>query len=368
MDIIEIGNRRDLRIFIRFPKELYKDCPHYVPPLDDGEFRSLTQHPALAFCDLKLWLAYRDGQVAGRIAGIINRKCNRIKNQKRIRFSWFDTINDLEVAHALIRKVEEWGRSQQLTEICGPSRFSNMEKQSMLVEGFDHTPMVGSDYNYAYYPALLEQIGFQKEVDYVQYKVRVAEVPERIKRLSGILEAKHDIHLRPIADKNELKKYAHELFEVLNQSYTEIFNFIPLNEDEINWAIDDNFQVADTQLASFLEDRNGKMVGFAFCLPSLSEAFRKAKGKLFPLGWYHINKALKNNKFVDMYLTGVLPEYKNSGIHVIYHNKLNETFLQHGFEYAFTSQQLENNTAARIWEKYDAEPYFRRRCFIKKID
>ena len=185
--------------------------------------------------------------------------------------------------------------------------------------------------------------------------------------LADVLSKRYHVHLRHFDNKAQMKKSGMEFFRVLNESYTHIFNFIPLTDAEINWAIKDNFQVADIDMSAMLEDENGRLVGFAFCLPSLSEAFRKANGSLFPTGWFHILRALKKNKFVDLYLTGVLPEYMHSGVHAIYHKELHKIFLDRGFEYAFTSQQLEDNIAARIWSKYESELYFRRRCYKKGI-
>ena len=368
IEIREVITKKDLKKFIQFPKKLYKDCPYYVPPLDQGEWETLTRHPALDFCDIKLWLAHKDGEIVGRIAGIINKKCNEIKGQKRIRFGWFDTIDDAAVAKALFQKVEEWGRSRQLTEICGPSRYSNMDKQSMLIEGFDRTPPITSDYNFPYYPALVEQLGFEKEVDYIQYDIEFHEVPESIIRISQIVNQRCKVHIRPFKNKKELKAIGRDFFYVLNESYQHIFNFIPLTDKEIDWLIDNDFSVAVKDLIVMLADENNKIVGISFCLPSLSEGFKKAKGKLFPFGWYHILHALKDRKVVDMFLTGVLPQYANSGIHAIYHKELQERFCKMGFSHALSSQQLENNPASRIWKKYDnAEIVFRRRCYKKDL-
>lgn len=367
MTIREVTTQKEYREFVQFPKKLYKDCPYFVPSLEKSEVKIMTKHPALAFCDAKYWLAYRDGAIVGRIGGVVNRKCNELKNQKRVRFGWFDAVDDIEVVRALFETVEKWGREQGMTEISGPSRFSNMEKQAMLVDGFESMPSICADYNYPYYPKLVEQLGFEKEVDYVQYKVPVGEVPERIKRLSALMAEKYRVHLRYFKNKEQLKKSGMEFFQALNLSYANIYNFIPLTNEEIEWAVDENFQVANTQLSSMLEDENGKLVGFAFCLPSLSEAYRKANGSLFPFGWLHILKALKHNKYVDMYLTGVLPEYHNSGIHAIYHQQLHEAFLANGYSFAFSSQQLEDNSASHIWPRYGATLFARRRCYKKSI-
>lgn len=367
MYIKEVTSRKELKAFIRFPRDLYKGCPHFVPPIDHIEKKSITQHPALEFCDLKLWLAYDNGKVVGRVAGIINHKCNQLKNQKRVRFGWFDFIDDKQVAQALLHTVEQWGRENGLDTICGPSRFSNMEKQAMLVEGFDHTSSIESDYNFAYYPQYVEEMGFEKEVDYIQYRVKVMEVPPAIEMLAEKVKEKTHVHLHEYKNKLELKKIGVEFFKVLNQSYQNIFNFIPLTDKEIHWMVDNNFGIAVPNLISVLEDDNGKMVGISFCLPSLSEAFQKADGKLFPFGFIPILRALKKNENVDMYLTGVLPEYANSGIHILYHKVLNENFLANGYQWAFTSQQLEDNPAIRIWKKYNSELWCRRRCYKKTI-
>lgn len=367
MFIKEVTSTKELKSFIRFPKNLYKGCPHYIPALDGSEKNALTKHPALEFCKLKMWLAHDNGKIVGRIAGIINEKCNSIKAQKRVRFGWFDTIDDINVAQALIQTVEKWGDENGMDEICGPSRFSNMDHQSMLVEGFDHTSTIASEYNYPYYPKMLERIGFEKEVDYVQYKVKVLAVPESIERLAKRVEEQNHIHIRHFKSHRELKEKGREFFKVMNESYHKIFNFIPLTDKEIDWAIKNDLSVARLDLISILEDEQGKIVGISFCLPSLSSALQKANGKLFPFGWFHVLRSLRKNKYVDMYLTGVLPEYNNSGIHLLYHKELNEIFLRNGYEYAFTSQQLEDNPAQRIWSRYSSEPYCRRRCYKKNI-
>ena len=366
-EIKEIKNKKDLRRFIRFPRELYRNCPYYVPALDKGEEKLLTQHPALSFCDLRMWIALRNGEIVGRIAGIINRKCNESKGQKRIRFAWFDVVEDLEVAKKLFQTVEEWGRSEKMEEICGPSRFSNMEKQAMLVDGFDHITSLGADYNYPYYPEYMDIMGFEKEVDYLQYLVKVTPVSDRISRMADLVAEKYHVRLREIKDKEQLRHDAYEFFEVLNESYHDIFNFIPLTREEMTWVIDEYVTVGQLDLLSFLEDENKRLVGIAMSIPSLNQAFKKANGKMWPFGAFHILHALHHNKNVDMLLTGVLPEYVHTGIHAIYHKQLHEAFLRHGFEYAYTSQQLENNIAARIWQKYDSEIVSRRRCYRKKL-
>lgn len=366
--IKEVITDKELKAFIQFPKKLYKNCPHYVPNFESEDKFTLTKHPAKSFCSLKMFLAYRNNKVVGRVAGIINHKCNQLKGEKRIRFGWFDFIDDIEVAKALLAKVEEWGYHENLLEICGPSRFSNMEKQGMLVEGFDETPPISSEYNYDYYPEYMEALGFKKEVDYVQYKVKVNPVPERIDYLYNLITQKYDIRIKNFKNKKEAIGIAKKFFYTLNASFEGLFNFIPLTDEEIDYLIKSNFSMAQTDLLCLLVDNQDNLVGFNFSISSLANAFRKANGKLFPLGWFYIMKAMKKNDTVNMVLTGILPGWQHSGIHVIYHKLLNEAYLKRGFKYAITNPQLESNPAVRIWNKYEAAPLFRRRCYKKTIN
>lgn len=366
--IKEVKSKKELRDFVRFPKSLYKDCPHYVPPLDNAEMKDLTSHPALDFCSLRMWLAYQDGKIVGRIAGIINHRCNEMKEQKRIRFGWFDFIDNQQVTELLLKTVEEWGREKGMDTISGPSRFSNMQKQAMLVDGFDKTASIEADYNFPYYPQFVENLGFEKEVDYIQYEVKILDTPEPIVRMAEHVAHKTNVRVRQYKSKKELKKIGREFFTVLNESYQKIYNFIPLTDKEIEWVIKGNFGVAVLDLISVLEDENGKLVGISFCLPSLSKAFQKAKGKLFPFGWLPILRSLRSNDRIDMYLTGILPQYANSGVHLLYHKQLNDIALTKGYRIAYTSQQLEDNPANHIWRKYyDCEPFCRRRCYKKSL-
>ena len=365
--IKEIKTKNELKQFIRYPKQLYKGCPYYVPALEADEYKMLTEHPAKAFCDVRLWLAYKNGKIVGRIGGIINHRYNELKDKKRIRFGWFDVDNDPEVAKALFKTVEDWGREQSLLEICGPSRFSNMEKQGMLVEGFDVLTTISSEYNYPYYPIFMDELGYEKEEDYLQFKIDIREINESVKALSERIAERYSIRMKEFKDKKELIKYAEPFFKALNDSFVNIYNFIPLTDAEIAYVIKNNFSIADKDLVGILVDENDQVIGFSMSVPSLSEAFRKANGKLFPFGWYHILKALKKNDTVDLYITGVLPEWINRGVHALYHYKLHQNYIDKGYKEAITTQMLESNPALRVWEKYGAIPTTRRRCYVKNL-
>jgi len=367
ISIKEIKTKKELKQFVRYPKQLYKNCSYYVPALEAGEYAMLTEHPAKAFCDLRLWLAYKNGKIVGRIGGIINHRYNELKDKKRIRFGWFDVDNDVEVATLLLKTVEDWGREESLLEISGPSRFSNMEKQGMLVDGFDVLTTISSEYNFPYYPIFMDKLGYEKEEDYLQFRLDITQIPEKIKILSDRVAERYSIKMKEFKNEKELLKYAEPFFKVLNDSFVNVYNFIPLTDAEIAYVIKNNFSFADKDLVGILVDENDEVIGFSMNLPSLSKAFRKANGKLFPFGWYHIMKALKKNDTVDLYLTGVLPEWYNRGAHALYHHKLQQTCIDKGYKYAITTQMLESNPAHRIWEKYGGTPITRRRCYLKTL-
>ncbi|MDR2410486.1 MAG: hypothetical protein LBE13_20575 [Bacteroidales bacterium] len=363
--IKEVTTKKEIKQFIHYPKRLYKNCPCYVPPLDASEYKMLTAHPAKSFCDIRLWLAYKNNKIAGRIGGIINHRYNELKDKKRIRFGWFDVDDDIEIAKALLQTVEKWGKEEHLLEISGPSRYSNMEKQGMLTDGFDVVPSISCEYNYPYYPVFMDKLGYEKEEDYLQFKTEIKEIPDKIKTLSHLIAQRYKVSIKEFKDKKDLLKYARSFFYALNKSFMRVYNFIPLTDDEIEYLIKNNFSIANKDLIGIIVDETEQVVGFSFCLPSLSKALQKAQGRLFPCGWYHIFKALKKNDTIDFYLTGVLPQWR--GINALYHYQIHKTCIEKGFKYGITNQQLESNQGARIWEKYGAKVITKRRCYLKKL-
>ena len=367
LTIKEVKTKKELKQFIRFPRQLYKGCPYYVPSLELDEYQVLTTHPAQSFCTVRLWMAYKNGKIVGRIGGMINRRYNELKNKQRIRFGWFDIDDDIRIAEALFSTVEEWGKEENLVEISGPSRYSNMEKQGMLIEGFDALTTISSDYNYPYYPRFMNELGFVKEEDYFQMKVEVKEIPERIKNLSRQISERYNIKIKEFQTKKEIVNYAKQFFSALNDSFVNVYNFIPLTDAEIDFHIKNNFSMVDKDLIIVLVDENDCVVGFCLSVPSLSKAFRKANGKLFPLGWYHILKALKKNETLDLYLTGVLPQWVNSGIHALYHYQQHQMMLGRGYKFAVTTQQSESSQSYRVWERYGGKIISKRRCYVKPL-
>ncbi|MDR0333785.1 MAG: hypothetical protein LBI15_10015 [Dysgonamonadaceae bacterium] len=365
--IQEVKTKKELKQFILYPNQLYKNCPYFVPSLYNDEHKTLTEHPAKSFCNIRLWLAYKDGKIVGRIAGIINHRYNELKDKKRIRFGWFDVDDDIEVAKKLFETVENWGRQENLLEISGPSRYSNMEKQGMMVDGFDVLTTISCEYNYPYYPIFMDTLGYEKEEDYIQMKFELSGIPEKIKVLNEQLSERYGVKVKEFKNKKDLIDSAEQFFKALNNSFVNVYNFIPLTDEEIQFHIKNNFSFADKDLIKILVDKDDEIVGFSLSIPSLSEAFRKSGGRLLPFGWYHILRAMKKNNTVNLWLTGVLPKWMNSGVHVLYHYELYKTYLEKGYKYAITNQQLERNHNYRIWERYGGVPITRRRCYCKGL-
>jgi GNAT superfamily N-acetyltransferase len=368
ISIQEVNTKRELMTFIRFPRKLYRDNPYYIPALEKGELADFTSNPATKFCTHKQWLARRNGKVVGRIAGIINHKCNEHWHQQRIRFGWIDFIDDPEVAKALLDTVEAWGRENGLAEIHGPSGFSNLDKQGMLVEGFEESIPIAGIYNFSYYPAMLERLGYAKDVDWIQYEMNASQpVPDSVERISDIICRKYNVTLKTFRNNKEILPYAHKFFYALNDAFKDIYNFIPLTDEEIEYQTQKYFPLLRPDLISIVTDSNDDVIGFALSMPSFTEAFKKAGGKLFPFGWYHIMKAQKNYDIIDLYYNGVHPDWQNKGIHALYHNALNKTYIKQGARLGISTQQLENNMASRVWEKYNGRQHIRRRCYVKAL-
>lgn len=367
----EVAGKGDLKKFIKFPFKLFKDNKFWVPPLISGEKETFNpkKNPAFEYCDAKLFLAYKDGKVAGRIAGIINTRANSIWNTKFVRFGWIDFIEDVDVAKALLNAVEEWGKSKGMIEIQGPLGFTDMDMEGMLVEGFDKLPTIANIYNYPYYPQIMEQLGYKGSEDWIQVKFDAQQpVPEKIQRINKLIAEKYNLRILEVKKRKDIMPYAHGFFETLNAAFAPLYGFAPLTDKEIDRYVKQYFSFIDLKLVCLVLDANDKVVAFGISMPSLSRAYQKAKGRLFPFGIFHLLRAIKKYDSIDLYLNGVHPDWQSRGIHSLYYNKLSQTYIDLGIKIAVTNQQLESNKAAlSMWNNYDAEPYLRRRCYEKHL-
>ena len=368
--IKEVLSLKDLKRFVRFPRRLYKNNPLYVPPLDVDEMNSLRKtNPAFAHCEGRYWLAYRDGEIVGRIAGIINHNANNDWHEKNIRFGWLDMIDDITVTEALVNTVAEWGKERGMETMNGPWGFSDMDKEGLLVDGFDKEPSITTLYNFPYYGEHLERLGFRKEVDWIQRRISVpSRVPEKLAAYDKIIRDKYGVSVIIPRKARDIKRRAEEIFAVLNDSYVVLHEFTRLTEKQVQMYIAQYMPFINKNMICVVVDRNDRVVGFAITMPSLSDGFRKAGGKLFPFGFFHILKSLRTFNTVECYLIGVIPEYKHKGINALIFNYLQNNYIKMGFKDVVSNPQLENNLAVqRLFDYYDSELYQRRRCYILNL-
>ena len=366
----EVRTRRDLRKFISFPDDLYKDCPQYVPALHSDQVKSLTKVSTASYCNHKMWMVLDGKKVVGRICGIVNPRYNARYNLRRARFGWFDTIDDIEVPRLLISTAESWAKAQGMDEIHGPLYYNTLGKQGMLIEGFENIPPFNCIYNYPYYSRLVEQLGFVKECDWVQYDVKADQpAPEKAKRVADIVMQRYNLHFGSLDKLKKDKAKVREFFKVYNDSFAEsVYNFVPFTPEEIEEEASQSMPFISDKASCILFDENDKIVAFGISFPSISKALQKAKGHMFPFGWIHFLRAMRDYTTTDLMINGAVPEWQNKGVSAVYYKKMTEKAAVLGNSHAITNPQIETNSAVNIWRSYEHKEFMRRRCYIKKID
>jgi len=373
VQIKEVTTKADLKRFVEFPFSIYKDNQNWIPPLLLDEYHTLRKekNPAFEYCDAKYWLAYKDGQLAGRIAGIVNHRYIEKWGNKYARFGWVDFIDDAEVVKALFSTAEGWAKEQGMAGIHGPLGFTDMDHEGMLVEGFDELGTLAAIYNHPYYPRHLEKLGYIKDVDWVEFEVKVPkEIPEKADRISKIVMQKAGVKVLNAKKAKDLLPYAHEMFEVLNSAFADIYSFVPLNEKQIKMYIKQYFSFILPDYTKILLDSNDKVAGFVIGMPSLSRALQKAKGRLFPLGFIHILKAIKKeNKYIDLYLGAIRPDLQGKGADALLMTEMSRSAIKNGVISAETNIELEENVRVQShWKYFDSRQHKRRRCYIKTLN
>ncbi len=373
VEIKEITSKKELKQFVKFNIDLYKGNAYHVPGLIDEEIMTLDKekNPAFEVCDATYFLAYKNGKVAGRIAGIINHDSNKVWNQKRARFGFVDFIDDQEVADALFHAVEAWAAKQGMEELHGPMGFTDMDHEGMLIEGFDQLGTMATIYNYPYYPQHLERMGYVKDQDWHEFKIYIPDgIPDKHQRIGEIVKKKYGLKVMKFKNAKEIMPYAQQVFETLNKSYAPLYGFSPLTQKQIDYYIKMYIPMLRFDLVTVIvREEDNVVVGFGISLPSLSKAMQKANGRIFPFGWIPLLKALKTKpKVIDLYLTGVLPEYQNKGVNALLFNDLIPVYRGLGVEYAESNPELETNSAVQAqWDYFKREHHKTRRAFIKKL-
>ncbi len=375
VEIKKVTTKSELKRFIRFNYEFYKDNPYSVPDLYDDMLNTFSpkKNAAFEFCEADYFLALRDGKIVGRVAAIINRRANETWNRKTVRFGWIDFIDDMEVSTALIDTVKQWGKERGMTEIEGPLGFTDMDAEGMLVEGFDQLSTMATIYNYPYYPQHMGRLGLSKSADWVEMKIYVPDaIPEKHRRISDIIAKRYNLHIRKLKSKKEVRQsgVAHDIFRLINDAYTPLFGYSRMTERQIDQYVKMYVPVLDLRMVSIVENEQNEIVAVGISMASLSRALQKAKGRLLPFGWYHLLKALmwKRPKVLDLLLVAVRPDYQGKGVNALLFTDLIPVYKELGFEYAESNPELEmNEKVQNQWQYFKTEQHKRRRCFKADI-
>ena len=375
IQIKTVTTRKDLKTFVRFANNLYKDNKYYVPcmPLDDMNTLDSTKNAAFEFCKAECYLAYKDGVLVGRVAAIINYKANKAWKVDQVRFGWFDFIDDLEVSRALLDAVIAFGKSYGMTQIVGPLGFTDFDPEGMLVEGFDRLSTMALIYNHPYYPEHMKKHGYVKETGWFEYRITIPEtVSERHATLAKIVMERYNLKIRKLT-RSQIKKenYGQKLFNLINQTYCVLYGFSLLSEKQIEQFVGVYLSLIDARMLSFVEDENGDLIGAGISMPSLAKALQKCRGEMFPFGWWHLLKAMffKRTDTVELLLIGVRPDYQKKGIPTLLFYDLIDTYNNLGFRYAETNACLESNTKVRaLWSQFENEQHKKRWVFGKEIE
>lgn len=375
VEIKKVTTKSELKRFIRFNYEFYKDNPYSVPDLYDDMLNTFSpkKNAAFEFCEADYFLALRDGKIVGRVAAIINRRANEKWNRKTVRFGWIDFVDDMEVSTALIDTVKQWGKERGMTEIEGPLGFTDMDAEGMLVEGFGQLSTMATIYNYPYYPQHMERLGLSKSADWVEMKIYVPDaIPEKHRRISDIIAKRYNLHIRKLKSKKEVRQsgVAHDIFRLINDAYTPLFGYSRMTERQIDQYVKMYVPVLDLRMVSIVENEQNEIVAVGISMASLSRALQKAKGRLLPFGWYHLLKALmwKRPKVLDLLLVAVRPDYQGKGVNALLFTDLIPVYKELGFEYAESNPELEmNEKVQNQWQYFKTEQHKRRRCFKADI-
>lgn len=373
VQIVKVETKEELKKFVKFNIDLYQDSPFFVPEIIENEMKMMTKqyNPVLEDCDYQYFLAYRDGKIVGRIAGIINNLSNETWNSNIARFGFVDFINDNEVVDELFSAVTSWAKEKGMEIIQGPMGFSNTDKEGVLIKGYDQKGTVSTIYNYAYYPRQLERIGFIKNKDWNEYRISIPEeVPETIQTLSDKIQSKYGIKPVKLTKKQDLEKYLNPIFDTINKAYSLSYGYNSLTEKQIEFYKKLYFKYIMPEYVSIVvKESDNTVVGFALTLPNLSNGFRKANGSLLPLGWIHIMKDLSTkNNVVDLYMLAILPEYQNKGLTSVIMSDLIPRYMKNGVKYMETNPGIETSESMRLqWNYFDKIHHKTRRAYVKLL-
>jgi len=365
----EATTKADLKKFVKFPFSLYKDSPYWVPPIINDELESFdkTKNPAFENAEARFFLAFKENQIVGRIAAIINWIEIDQQQIKKMRFGWFDFIDDISVSEALLKKVAEIGSKNNLEFMEGPVGFSNLDKVGVLTEGFDHIGTMVSWYNHAYYKDHYEQLGFSKEKGYLESKFPAKNAdPALFVKLQSLIKKRYGLRELNFTKTKDVLPMTDKMFDLFNETYAKLSSFVPITEVQKAYFKKKYISFINPEYIKFIVDKEDKLIAFAIVMPAFSRALQKAKGKLFPFGFFHLIKAKRTSKDVMFYLIGIHPEYQNKGVTAIIFNEYYKTFNEKKIDMCYRTPELEENTAIRqMWKHFDPVVY-KKRCTYRK--
>ena len=370
-----VSSKKEMKTFVRFANRLYKEDRYYVPtmPSDDMATFDKGHNGAFAFSEAELYLAYKDGEVVGRVAAIINNKANETWGVKQVRFGWFDFIDDMDVSGALLDAVIAFGRKHGMTQIVGPLGFTDFDPEGMLVEGFDRISTMTLSHNHPYYPEHMKKHGYIKETGWIENRITIPEtMPEKFNRVADLVHQKYNLNVRKLTTRQINKLgYGRKFFDLIHKTYCNLYGFSLFSDKQIDDFVATHLNLLDSRMLTFIEDENGELIAAGISMPSIAEALQKCRGELFPFGWWHLLKAMfwKRSDTVELLLIGVLPEWQRKGVVALLFQDLVKVYKELGFKYAETNAMLENNMKIQsIFDSFERETHKRRWIFGKDIE
>ena len=373
IEIRKIESRIELKAFVKFPFQLYRDNPYWVPPIIKEELEMLDKevNPVFQNAIAHYFLAYKEGQIVGRIAAFINWIEVKELKKNKVRFGWFDAVDDLQVTEKLMEQVIQIGQQHQMMAVEGPMGFSNMDKAGMLIEGFEELNTMITWYNAPYYAQHFEKLGYTKQAEWIEFEIKISsfqDSPEKVKRFSKLITYRYQLRILNFRSHKEILPYVDGMFDLLAKTYDKLQTFVPIQDSQIEHYKERYLPFIHPDFIKCVVDAKGDLIAFTITMPSFSRALKRMNGKLFPFGFFHILKARYFNNRASFYLIGVRPDYQNKGITAIIFNEIQKTFNKHGIRFVETNPELVENTAIqKLWRNYEYRQHKRRATFTKAI-
>ena len=369
--IEEVDSLRQLKRFVDFPYQLYRNHAFWVPPIRLDEINTLRKdkNPAFENCEARYWIAKKGRRIVGRIAAILNHKYIETWNNRYMRFGWLDFEDDPMISASLLNQVEQWALARGLTAVHGPLGFTDMDYEGMLIEGFEELGTLATLYNYPYYPDYIEAAGYQKDIDWIEFEIESPDqIPERLDRIADLAIRKLKLHVLRARKKKELVPYIPQIFDLIDETYSHLYGVVPLNPRQVAYYTSMYFGFIKPEYVSLILDDNDRVAAFGITMPSLSKALQRCKGRLFPFGFIHLLNAMHQTDRADLYLVGVRPSLQGKGINAIMIREINRIYIKNRIKWVESNPELETNTDVQgQWKFFDRRQHKRRRCFIKEL-